>query len=69
MAVESYEVQLERVQTAIAKIENGAQEAEYEGRRVKRADLKTLYEREAQLRSLIDKQSRKGSRIGRFIPR
>jgi len=69
MAVESYETQLERVQAAIAKIESGAQEVEYEGRRVKRADLKSLYEREAQLRSLVDKQSRRGSRIGRFIPR
>jgi len=68
MATESYQVQLERVQASIAKIESGAQAVSYDGRSLTRADLKTLYEREAQLRSLVDKASRAGGRIGRAIP-
>ena len=46
MATESYQTQLERVQAAIAKIESGGQDVDYEGKHVRFGDLETLYARE-----------------------
>lgn len=67
MAVETYTVQLERVQAAIAKIENGAQSASISsgGSNTSwtRADLATLYERETELRALVEREAR--GRTGR----
>jgi hypothetical protein len=63
MAIESYETQLERVQTAIAAIEGGAQEYEIGGRKLRRGDLKTLYEREKYLRAQVDRAARGGMRV------
>ncbi len=55
MAIESTETQLERVQAAIAAIESGAQSYSIGGRTLTKADLKTLYEREKDLKlSLAD---------------
>ena len=51
--VEALEVQLERVQTAIAAIEGGAQEYQIDNRRLTRANLATLYAREASLMAAI----------------
>ena len=53
MVLETLEVQLERVQQAIAAIELGAQEYEINNRRVTKADLATLYRREAALKAAI----------------
>ena len=58
MATESYQTQLERVQAAIARIEGGAQDVSYEGRRVAYADLATLYARETKLRALVAREAR-----------
>ena len=51
--VEALEIQLERVQTAIAEIEGGAQEYQIDNRRVSHADLSALYRREASLMTAI----------------
>lgn len=59
--METLEIQLERVQKAIAAIEEGAQEYEIGGsgsrRRVRRADLPILYRRESDLKAAIGAQS------------
>jgi hypothetical protein len=55
LAIESTETQLERVQAAIAAIESGSQSYSIGGRAMTKADLKTLYEREKDLKlSLAD---------------
>ncbi|WP_314904997.1 hypothetical protein [Selenomonas artemidis] len=51
--METLETQLERVQSAIAAIETGAQEYQIDNRRLTKADLATLYKREAALKSAI----------------
>lgn len=53
MEEETLEQQLRRVRLAIARIEEGAQEYTVGNRRLTRADLKTLYDREAQLANAI----------------
>jgi hypothetical protein len=63
VAVEDYATQLERVQSAIAAIEGGAQSYSIAGRSLSRADLRTLYEREAWLRKMVDRVSRGGIRV------
>lgn len=55
--IKSLEEQLASVQDAIEKIEMGAQEYQIGNRRLTRADLKTLYAREAALRSAIAAQN------------
>lgn len=54
---ETLETQLERVQRAIAAIEEGAQEYRIDNRRLKRADLSTLYTRESDLKAAIAAQN------------
>lgn len=51
--METLQEQLERVQAAIAAIESGAQEYGTGRRTVRKGDLKTLYEREANLKQQI----------------
>lgn len=63
MATESYQTQLERVQTAIAKIENGAQSYQINGRSLTRADLGELYDREKWLRKMAGRESNNGIRV------
>jgi hypothetical protein len=60
MAIETATEQLERVQAAIRKIETGGQTVEIDGKRLTRADLKLLYEREATLKREIAAASRGG---------
>lgn len=60
---ETYETQLERVQAAIAAIESGAQSYSIAGRSLSRADLQTLYAREAQLLRLIARRTTGGIRV------
>lgn len=67
MAIESYAQQLERVQAAIAAIESGEQSFEINGRVVRRADLKTLYDREAYLRRMVEREKRGGIRLRRVV--
>lgn len=45
--------QLRRVQLAISRIEEGAQEYIIGNRRLTRADLKTLYQRETELQNKL----------------
>lgn len=51
--MESLEIQLERVQMAIAAIESGAQSYQIANRKVTRGDLATLYAREKSLKAEI----------------
>lgn len=53
MDISELKKSLRRVQLAIAKIEEGAQEYTIGNRRATRADLKTLYDREASLQNQI----------------
>lgn len=53
MEIEIIEQQLRRVRLAIAKIEEGAQEYTIGNRRLTRADLKTLYDRENALQNAL----------------
>ena len=55
--------QLERVQSAIAAIEGGAQAFTVLGRTYQRGDLETLYKRERDLKATIERESRGGSRM------
>lgn len=50
---ETLQEQLLRVQKAIAKIESGVQSYHIGNRNITRADLKTLYDRENQLKATI----------------
>ena len=69
LAVESYADQLERVQTAIAAIETRGQASGISGRNLTKADLKTLYEREAWLRRMVAREARGGIRVRYAVPR
>lgn len=53
MDIEMMEWQLRRVRIAIARIEEGAQEYTIGNRRLTRADLKTLYDRENALQNAL----------------
>ena len=55
--METLEMQLERVQEAIAAIEEGAQEYRIGSRRLTKGDLQTLYNREANLKAAIMAQN------------
>lgn len=68
MATESLQVQLERVQRAIAAIEGGNQSYTILGRSFTKGDLKTLYQRETQLKSAVARAARGGIRMQRVIP-
>lgn len=68
MTTESYQTQLERVQTAIAAIEGGAQSYSIAGRSLSRADLQTLYDREKWLRKMADRATSGGIRLRGATP-
>ncbi len=59
---ETLEVQLTRVQEAIAAIEGGAQAIMSEGESMTRPSLDTLYKREERLLNKIARESAGGSR-------
>lgn len=65
---ETYSVQLDRVQAAIAAIEAGNQSYTVLNRTFSKADLRTLYEREKWLRGQVAKEARGGLRLQRVIP-
>lgn len=60
---ESYSTQLDRVQDAIAKIENGAQSVTFNNRQYSYATIFRLYEREKWLRKMVSRESRGGIRV------
>ena len=64
---ETLSAQLDRVQTAIAAIEGGAQSYSFEGVTFTRADLATLYKREATLLSNIDRAAGNQRRVADFV--
>jgi hypothetical protein len=67
---ESYADQLERVQTAIARIEDGAQSVTINGRTVQRAELADLYSREKWLRVQVARAENGGAiRLRQVVPR
>jgi hypothetical protein len=55
---EALQAKLDRVRKAIETIENSGQSVSYEGRNVTKADLKTLYEREAMLEKRLARKGR-----------
>jgi len=70
MAIKTYTEQLESVQAAIALIESNAQSAQFQGRSWTKADLKTLYDREARLLPLAGREltGRRGIRVRGITP-
>jgi len=60
MAILTYTEQLEEVQSAITAVLTNAQEAVYNGQRVRKADLQWLHEREMWLRPLAVREGRSG---------
>ena len=63
MSVKSYSQQLEEVQAAIAKIEEGGQAYNVEMYGLTRANLKTLYDREQYLRRMVEREENGGIKI------
>lgn len=63
MAIKSYIEQLEEVQTAISDILTNAQEATYNGQRVRKADLDILQKREEFLTNKVKVEKRGGIRV------
>jgi hypothetical protein len=61
--IESTRVQLLRVQMAIAKIEEGAQDYQIGNRRLSRGDLATLYKREAELKTALAEEEMGGGMV------
>ncbi len=68
MKLKSYEEQLIEVQAAISDILTGAQEASYNGQRVRKADLDMLQRREEWLTQKITSQKRGGIRVRGATP-
>ena len=66
--MKSLEEQLTEVQQAISDVLNNAQEASYNGQRVKKADLAILEKREKRLLVQIKRKKRSGIRIRGITP-
>jgi len=66
--MKSLEEQLTEVQQAISDVLNNAQEASYNGQRVKKADLTILEQREKRLLVQIKRKKRGGIRIRGITP-
>lgn len=66
--MKSLEEQLIEVQQAISDVLNNAQEASYNGQRVKKADLAILEQREKRLLVQIKRKKRGGIRIRGITP-
>ncbi len=61
--IKTYEEQLAEVQQAISDVITNAQEASYNGQRVKKADLEVLQKREAWLIAKVTRKKRGGIRV------
>ena len=68
MATKTYQEQLETVQAAIEAIETLGQGTDVNGRTLTRADLRTLYQREAELLRRVARETRGGIRVRRGVP-
>lgn len=66
--IKTYKQQLIEVQCAISDILTGAQEASYNGQRVRKADLNMLQQREEWLQKKIVSQKRGGIRVRGGVP-
>ena len=66
--MKSLEEQLTEVQQAISDVLNNAQEASYNGQKVKKADLAILEQREKRLLVQIKRKKRGGIRIRGVTP-
>lgn len=66
--MKTYEEQLEEVQKAISDILSGAQEASYNGQKVKKAELTQLLTYEKYLKSQLLSQKRRGIRVKGVTP-
>ena len=66
--MKSLEEQLTEVQQAISDVLNNAQEASYNGQRIKKADLAILEQREKRLLVQIKRKKRGGIRIRGITP-
>lgn len=68
MNIKTFQQQLEEVQNAITDILTGAQEATYNGQRVRKADLDMLQKREEWLVNKVTSQKRCGIRVRGATP-
>jgi len=68
MKIKTYEEQLVEVQKAISDILTNAQEASYNGQRVRKADLGLLQQREQWLTQQIANKRRGGIRVRTAVP-
>jgi hypothetical protein len=68
MTIKTYEQQLAEVQQAITDILTDAQEASYNGQRVRKADLDMLQKREEWLVKQLALQQRGGIRVRNAVP-
>jgi len=66
--MKSYQEQLKEVQEAITGILTGAQEASYNGQRVRKVDLDVLQKREEWLIKQIALKNRGGIRVRTAVP-
>lgn len=66
--MKTYEEQLEEVQQAISDILTGAQEASYNGQKVKKAELTQLLAYEKYLKSQLLSQKRRGISVKGITP-
>lgn len=66
--MKTYEEQLEEVQQAITDVLTGAQDAAYNGQRVRKADLDMLQKREEWLTKQIALKRRGGIRVRNGVP-
>jgi hypothetical protein len=68
LAIQTYREQLEEVQACISKILRLGQSHSAEGRSMTRADLPTLYDAEARLRALADREAGGGITVRAGTP-
>ena len=66
--MKTYEQELAEVQQAITDVLTGAQEASYNGQRVRKADLDMLQKREEWLAKQLATQRRGGIRVRAVVP-
>lgn len=67
--MKTLEEQLDEVQQAISDIVTGAQEAWYNGQKVRKADLTILEQREKRLLVQIKRKNRGGIRVRGITPK
>jgi hypothetical protein len=66
--MKTYEQQLEEIQQAISILLSGAEEASYNGQRVRKTNLDMLQKREVWLTQQITNKRRGGIRVRNAVP-